>query len=55
VLSEVQAVTGSGADERLAVRVVADVVSGMTEEQAVRTYQRLEAVEFGPLLDAAVL
>ena len=55
VQSEVQAVTGPRADPRLAARVAADVVAGMTEEQAVRVYHRLVAVEFGPLLDPAVL
>ncbi len=55
VRSEVEPVLGAAADPTLAVRVAADVVSGMTEEQAVRVYQRLVAVEFGPLLDPAVL
>jgi dGTPase len=55
VRNEVAAVMGPSADPRLAVRVAADVVAGMTEEQAVRVFQRLVAVEFGPLLDPAVL
>ncbi len=55
VRSEVDAVSGGNAEARLAVRVVADVVSGMTEEQAVRVYHRLMSVEFGALLDPAVL
>jgi dGTPase len=55
VRSEVDAVSGPAADPRIAVRVVADVVSGMTEAQAVRVYHRLMSVEFGALLDPAVL
>jgi dGTPase len=55
VRSEVEAVSGPGADPRMAARVVADVVSGMTEAQAVRVYHRLMSVEFGALLDPAVL
>jgi len=55
VQGEVQEVSGPAADLRLVVRVVADVVSGMTEAQAVRVYHRLMSVEFGPLLDPAVL
>jgi dGTPase len=55
VRAEADAVAGAGAEPRLAARVAADVVAGMTEAQAVRVYQRLEAVEFGPLLDPAVL
>jgi dGTPase len=52
---EVKGVSGSATDERLAARVVADVISGMTEAQAIRVHQRLRAVDFGPLLDPAVL
>jgi dGTPase len=55
VRSEVEAVSGASADTRLAARVVADVVSGMTEAQAVRVFHRLTSVEFGALLDPAVL
>lgn len=52
---EVSGVSGPDADERLAVRVVADVIAGKTEAQAIGVHQRLEAVDFGPLLDPAVL
>jgi dGTPase len=52
---EVQLVRGEGDVARPGVRVVADVVAGMTEPQAIRVYQRLAAIDFGPLLDPAVL
>jgi dGTPase len=55
IKDEVKPVAGASGDETRAVRVVADVIAGMTEAQAIRVHQRLKAVDFGPLLDPAVL
>lgn len=48
-------VSGPSAKAADAVRVVADVVAGMTEVQALRVHERITAVELGPLLDPAIL
>jgi len=42
-------------NKELGCRAAADVISGLTEAQAVHLYQRLAGVDFGPLLDPAVL
>ena len=42
-------------DNGLGCRSAADVIAGLTEAQAVHLYQRLAGVDFGPLLDPAVL
>lgn len=55
VQSEVEAVLALGTQTAQLMRVVADVVAGMTEAQAVRLHQRLSGTEFGPLLDPAIL
>jgi dGTPase len=55
VQSEVLAELTGRKDPIQRARVVADVVAGMTEAQAVRVHQRLSGIEFGPLLDPAVL
>lgn len=52
---EIEAASGPDADPVTAVRVVADVVAGMTEAQAIRVYHRLASIDFGHLLDPAVL
>lgn len=42
-------------DKNLGCRSVADVIAGLTEAQAVHLHQRLSGVEFGALLDPAIL
>jgi dGTPase len=52
---DVEGAVAAGGSATLQARVVCDVVAGMTEAQAVRVHQRMAGIEFGPLLDPAVL
>lgn len=45
---------GQYGDKEQRIRIVADLLSGMTEQQAVAMYQRLTGVSFGTVMDTIV-
>lgn len=49
---EAEMVGGLGITDQRAVRFVADAIASMTEEEAIRTHQRLTGASLGPLVES---